>query len=261
MATSPAASPVAARTPVVAPPAADLLPADPLDGALGGDPLDDDGSGELDDPEAELEVDRSLDGLPADRPGAATRAFAVWLVVAGAVGGFAAFILSWDKVKLLEDPNTHLACNVSPFISCGSVMTSRQASAFGFPNSFLGVAGFAMVLAIGTGLLAGAAFRRWFWLGLQAGAVFGIGLIAWLIDQSMFHIHALCPWCMVVWSVMIPTFVVVTAYNLRSGHLGPRGVRAGRFVSRHLGEIVVVAYALVVALAGVQFWSYWQTLV
>jgi len=234
---------------------ADLDPADHDSADLDRDDVD---PADLD--RDDVEGDGRLAGLPVDRPGAATRALAVWLVVAGAVGGLAAFVLSWDKVKLLENPDTHLACNISPFISCGSVMVSRQAAAFGFPNSFLGVAGFAVLLAIGAGLLAGGAFRRWFWVGLQAGVVAGLALVVWLVDQSVFHIHALCPWCMVVWSVMIPTFLVVTAYNLRAGHLGRSGVPAGRVLTRHLGEVVVAAFAVVVALAGVEFWPYWQSL-
>jgi len=208
---------------------------------LDADGLDDEG------------FDDELIGLPKDRPGAASRALAVWLVVAGAVGGLAAFTLSWDKVKLLENPNAHFLCSINVFVSCGSVMKTPQASEFGFPNSFLGVAGFAIVLAIGMGLLAGAAFHRWFWLGLQVGVIGGIALICWLIDQSLYHIGALCPYCMVVWTVMIPTFFAVTAYNLRSGNLGPAGVRPGRALTRHLGPVLVVAYALVLALIGHRF--------
>lgn len=211
--------------------------------SVAGHPVADDDLDLLDD-----EQDDGLAGLPRDRPGAATRALAMWLVVAGAVGGLAAFTLSWDKVRLLEDPNAHFLCSVNVFVSCGSVMKSPQASAFGFPNSFLGVAGFAMVLAVGMGLLAGATFRRWFWLGLQVGVLAGLVLICWLIDQSLFHIGALCPYCMVVWTVMIPTFFAVTAYNLRSGNLGSPAVAAGRLLTRHLGEVLVAAYAVVVGL-------------
>lgn len=213
---------------------------------------------DADDPDADLDLvdedaDDGLAGLPKDRSGAANRAFALWLVVAGGVGWIAAFTLSWDKVKLLENPNATFLCSINKFVSCGSVMKTPQASEFGFPNSFLGVAGFAVVATIGMALLAGASFRRWFWLGLQAGVVFGLGLVCWLIDQSIYHIGALCPYCMVVWTVTIPTFFVVTAYNLRSGHLGAGGVGAGRFVTRHLGEILVVAYVVVIALIVLHF--------
>jgi uncharacterized membrane protein len=219
------------------------------------DPVDDLGPGDdlIDDPDLDEEVDDELIGLPKDRPGAATLGFAIWLLIAGAVGGLAAFILSWDKVKLLENPDAHFLCSVNRFVNCGSVMATPQASEFGFPNSFLGVAGFAIVLAVGTGLLAGAAYRRWFWLGLQVGVIGGIALVCWLIDQSLFHIGALCPYCMVVWTVMIPTFLAVTAYNLRSGHLGSAGVGAGRLLTRHLGVVVVIAYGCVLALIGYKF--------
>ena len=38
--------------------------------------------------------------------------------------------------------------------------------------------------------------------------------VHWLIYQSVFVIGALCPYCMVVWAVTIPTFFYVTVHNL-----------------------------------------------
>ena len=108
-------------------------------------------------------------------------------------------------------------CSINPILSCGSVMKTAQAEAFGFPNPIIGVAGFTVVLTTGAALLAGATFRRWFWLGLQAGVTFGIGFVHWLIFQSLYRIDALCPYCMVVWIVTIPIFLFVTLRNLRGG--------------------------------------------
>jgi hypothetical protein len=54
--------------------------------------------------------------------------------------------------------------------------------------------------------LAGVTLPRWVWLSLQAGAVFGLLFGHWLIFQSLYEIGALCPYCMVVWVVMITVF-------------------------------------------------------
>lgn len=198
---------------------------------------------------------------PVDDPDRGARRLGLWLAIAGVVGFAAAFELTVDKIRLLADPQFVPSCNISPILSCGSVMKTAQASVFGFANSIIGVGAFAVVAAVGFGLLAGARYRGWFWLCLQAGALFGIGFVHWLAFQSMFRIGALCPWCMVVWTVTIPTFLSVTAYTLRTGRLGRGAVGAGRFLQRHYAEILLVWYLVFVVTAGVRFWDYWRTLV
>lgn len=155
----------------------------------------------------------------ADIPEIPFRAPAVLLSVAGAIGLLASFVLAVDKVTLLENEiagkPTTFSCDLSAFVSCGDVMASPQSSAFGFPNAFLGILGFAVVLTLGVVWLGQLPVRRWIWAGLQAGAVFGIGFVTWLQVQSIYNIGFLCPYCMVVWAAMIPIFVVVTAGSLR----------------------------------------------
>lgn len=85
-------------------------------------------------------------------------------------------------------------------------MTTEQAEVFGFPNPVIGIASFAVVATVGVALLAGAQFARWFWLGMLIGTGAGVVFVHWLAFQSLYRIGALCPYCMVVWAVMIPTF-------------------------------------------------------
>ncbi|WP_442905923.1 vitamin K epoxide reductase family protein [Kitasatospora sp. NBC_00458] len=193
----------------------------------------------------------------------ASRPFALLLVIGGALGLFASAVLTLDKIRLLEDPSYVPNCNINPIISCGSIMRSDQAEAFGFPNSLLGLAGFAVVVAIGAGLLAGAAYRRWFWLGLQAGTVFGIGFVSWLMYQALYRIGALCPYCMVVWAAMIPMFWYTTLHNLRSGVIPvPRALRpAVREAARYHWVVPVLWYAVIALLVLNRFWYYWRTLI
>src|SRR5262245_3394765 len=130
-----------------------------------------------------------------------------WLLVAGgAVGLVAAFTLTLEKVALLRDPSYVPTCSINPILSCGSVMTKPQAEAFGFPNPLLGVVGFAIVVTVGMALLGGARLPRWFWLGLQAGVVFGAVFVHWLIYQSLYVIGALWPYCMAGGAVTSPIF-------------------------------------------------------
>lgn len=191
------------------------------------------------------------------------RAVKLLLTIGGIIGFLAAFVLTVEKIELIKNPAYHPSCNLSPLLSCGSVMNTHQASAFGFPNSLIGIAGFAIVTTVGMGLLAGATFKRWFWLGLEAGTIFGVSFIHWLFFQSVYRIGALCPYCMVVWSVTIPIFWYVTLYNLQTGVIAMpeklKGVVA--FVMKHHADILLVWLLLIVAAILNHFWWYWSSLI
>jgi len=185
------------------------------------------------------------------------------LLIGGIVGIFCSGMLTLEKIELLKHPATQLNCDLNPIVACGPVINKPQASAFGFPNPFIGLVGFAVVATIGAGLLAGATFKRWFWLGLQLGATFGVGFITWLQFQSIFRIGALCPYCMVVWVVTIPIFWYSLLYNLRQKHikLPKKYDSAVGFLQRHHVDILIVWYLLIIAVILQHFWFYWSTLV
>lgn len=200
---------------------------------------------------------------PAPRAWRADRAFAWWLLIAGVVGLLAAATLLIERIELLQDPTYVPSCSISPILSCGSVMTTDQASVFGFPNPIIGVAAFPIVATTGAVLLAGAQLGRWYWLGLQMGVTFGIGLVTWLAFQSLYRIGALCPYCMVVWAVVIPTFVVVTLRNLGSGVFGDRLARSRttRTLLDWVAPLLLLPVLIVIMLITIRFWDYWVTLV
>lgn len=185
------------------------------------------------------------------------------LVILGFIGLTCAFILSMEKMALLKNPAYQPSCNLNPVLSCGSIIGTPQASAFGFPNPFIGLVGFGVVITVGMGLLAGANYKRWFWRGLEAGTVFGISFCLWLAYQSLYSIGALCVYCMIVWSVTWPLFLYTTLYNLREGHLPtPKKLkRIVAFVQKHHADILVSFYVIVAALILQNFWYYWKTLI
>src|SRR5688572_21537141 len=157
------------------------------------------------------------------------------LIICGIVGLLAAGVIMVDKVKILEDPSFSPACDINPVVSCGSVMQSEQANAFGFPNPIIGLAAFPIIIITGVVMLAGAQLKRWYWIGLQLGTIFGIGFVHWLFYQSVYNIGALCPYCMAVWVVTITTFWYVLLYNLGKGYikLPARLEGAGAFARKH----------------------------
>jgi uncharacterized membrane protein len=186
--------------------------------------------------------------MTATRAPVHPRSLAVLLVATGVVGWIGAFVLVLDRLHLLENPGASLSCDVNPFISCATVIQSPQGSLFGFPNPLIGVAAFVVPIVIGMALLAGARFARWFWTLFAVGTLAGWVFVTWLFTQSVFVIGALCPYCLLVWSAMIPLWWGTLSATARSGLLPlPAGVRrAADAVAPYTWAVVVLNYAVIV---------------
>ena len=185
------------------------------------------------------------------------RPSALWIIIAGLAGLASAFTLTVEKIALLIDPTFVPSCNLNPVLSCGSIMVTPQASAFGFPNPLIGIVAFTVVVTSGVLAFAKVRLPQWYWVGLTIGTTLGVVFIGWLIFQSLYRIGALCPYCMVVWAVTIPLLVVVASIAMRP--------LAGNAVLRVLYEwrwsIVALWFAAVILMIVVRFWSYWSTLI
>jgi len=180
------------------------------------------------------------------------------LIIGGIIGIIASLVITSEKFALAANPNHQTMCDLNPIISCGSVMKSDQASAFGFPNTYIGLVGFPIVVTTGVAMLAGARFKRWWWLGMQAGLTFGVVFAYWLLWQSMYRIHALCPWCLSVDVAISAVFWYVTLYNFYQGHLTlPARLKPlGRFVKKHHVDILLFGLIAVAAIILQHFWYY-----
>lgn len=193
---------------------------------------------------------------------AGDRRLGALLLGAGLVGLVAAIALMVEKIQLLKDPDYIPTCNVSPILSCGSVMATPQAEAFGIANPIFGIAGFAAVVVVGGAVLAGTGLRLWFWIGTQVGVTFAVVFIHWLIYQSVYVIGALCPYCLVVWAVTIPIFWYTTVFNLQLVQAGgPSWAR--KFIETatvYHGAILTAWVLVIIALVTHRFWDYWISL-
>ncbi|GGT42788.1 vitamin K epoxide reductase family protein [Streptomyces atratus] len=218
---------------------------------------------EADEQEVRSSKDRANDGSSGtsdERDRAGARQGIAWLlVITAALGLLGSFVITTDKFELLADPGFVPACSLSPVVSCADVMRSEQASVFGFPNPLIGLIAFGVVMGTGAGLLAGARYRRWYWLGLNLGTLFGVGFCMWLMTQALYDIGALCLWCVLVWVATIFMFWHTTVHNLRHGVLpAPRALVAAVL---EFPLVVPVTWCLaIVMLIATRFWSYWQTL-
>ena len=147
----------------------------------------------------------------------ADRRFTGSFMLIGAVSGFiASFLLTIDKIKILKDANFNPSCNISETLNCKSVMLSKQAEVFGFPNSLIGIGAFAIFVAIALALLAEVQFPGWFWKIALIGTLAGIIFSHWLAQQTTFVIGALCPYCMIAWFGNFLILSSVIQENLRN---------------------------------------------
>lgn len=145
------------------------------------------------------------------------RPFGWFLIIAGAIGWIASATLVLERLHLYANPDAKVSCDFNAWISCGDVMKTPQAAILGFPNPFIGVVAFVVIITTGVVLLAGAQLSRWYWLGLQLGITVGLGLVCWFWFQAVYVLAILCPYCMIVWAVMIPLFIWITVRNMAHG--------------------------------------------
>lgn len=186
-------------------------------------------------------------------------AFALLSIVLGVVGWIASLELAIEYLRVLKNPDYRPGCDISPLVTCGPNMDSWQGSILGFSNTFIGIAAFTAPIFIGVALLAGARFRAWFWWIYILGNFAGVVFIFWLSFQSVFRLGTLCPWCMVVWLVMIPLFWT-SLFKVTSSGAAGLSVSARRvFESLHQWTWVLIVFSYLFIAVEAQIGVDWLT--
>lgn len=135
-----------------------------------------------------------------------SRTFSILSLITGLLAGLAALQITIEKMDLLRNPHYIPSCSINPFISCGPIMSSPQASVlFGVPNSIFGMVGFGLVVAITLTSLF-TRFPRWYWIAYTIGIAGALTFCIWLMTQAMLVIGALCIYCLFVWLCTILLF-------------------------------------------------------
>ena len=211
------------------------------------------------DPEEEAallaEIDAELAAERAATARAGGRLTGLVLLIGALVGWIASLELQVGKEFLLAHPGGSLSCDVNPFISCGNVMMTWQSSALGIPNMAIGLGGFAIMGVIGALMLSGTRLPVWFRWARLGGMTFAFGYVHFLALSTIFVIGALCPWCMVVWSVTAPMFFATLARTVEGGDLRPPAFLAG--LLRRWVVLTLVWYLLVLVVIGIVFLEQW----
>lgn len=173
-------------------------------------------SSTIEPPQAENERIGGLEGAEGTTT-SMDRRLGWWLICAGLIALASAATLVYERLQIYVDAGHTTVCDINGLLSCGTVMRTPQAEAFGFPNPFIGLVGFSIVVTIGAAILAGAQFKKWFWICLNIGLGAATAFIMWLWFETTFHINALCLFCMVVWVMTITLFVKTTVHNISAG--------------------------------------------
>lgn len=184
------------------------------------------------------------------------------LIVCGIIGTLAAGTLVYDELKLAHNPEAQLLCSLDPIVSCGSVMQSSQATAFGnLPNPIIGLVTFPALLAIGVMMLAGAVVtKRWFWRTASGVSFLAVIFCHWLFYQTVYNINNLCIYCMITWVVTFTSWLYLTAYSMEKGYISLKYSwwnKLTTFVKKHHVDIIILWALIIFVLILKHFWYYY----
>lgn len=179
------------------------------------------------------------------------------MLVFGLVALTAAFVLSVEKIQLLEHPQTILSCSINLVLDCSKVMQTWQSHVFGFPNMFIGLMAYSMIVLIAVLGLSGVKFPRWFLIATNIGYLIGAIFAYWLFFQSIYAIQILCPWCLIVTFSTTLILATMTSYNLRDNTFGfskKTNMAIQKFLAKDGHKLVVASWiVLMIVLVYLKF--------
>ena len=141
-----------------------------------------------------------------------------------AVALVTSLILSAETLALARAPKKLLSCDFNSVVSCSRVAQTWQAEIvkFGelsFPNAFFGIAAESVFVTLAVIGMIRVRVPRWFAICTWLGGLCALVYAYWLFSQSMFVIHALCPWCIVLMFSTTMQFISLTQASVSSQKL------------------------------------------
>lgn len=180
------------------------------------------------------------------------------MLVAAVVGLVASLVLSLDQLILAGNPEAELACSINSVFDCTTVANNDASKIFGIPNAFLGLMLQPVLVAFAAAMLGGSKFPKWLhtatWL-MMLGAFF---YAHWLLFVSTFVIHALCIWCLTLFSSTLVSCYALTRWVFAAEELAlPAG---GLATARSIAvggwlEIGFVAWLAIIVVIEAALWA------
>ncbi len=147
------------------------------------------------------------------------RAVFAIMAIGAALGLLASFVLSVDSIELAKNTNAVLTCDINAALSCSSVGRHWTATLLGFPNAFIGMMSFSVLLTVAIAGLMGTKFLKRFMQLAQLGALAGFGFALWMFVMSYSVIGVLCPWCLTTDIATLLVVFAITRYNILEKNL------------------------------------------
>ena len=189
-----------------------------------------------------------------------SKALPIILIITGLIGLLFAFLLMYDSIKIYSNPHYVPICNLNPILNCGNVINSKEADVFGFSNPLIGVAAFPVLVTTGVIVLSGVKLKRWFWQALNAGSFVGVVFMHYLFIESVYRIHAVCPFCFGTWIMTITAFWYVSLYNIQVGNIKlPKKYKPiTDYIVKHHVDILILWFLIIIGLILNHFWYYYK---
>ena len=183
----------------------------------------------------------------------------ITLLIAAFFALGAAFVLSMEKIHLMQEPDAVLSCSFNIILNCAGVMDTWQASVFwGIPNMYIGLMAFPVIVTVAVAALwGGARFNRSFMLAMNVGVLLGTVFAYWLFFSSVYVIEILCPWCLIVTTACTLMLAATTHITLKENYLDVTkkvNKRIQRFLDTGYHQLIVASWiVLMVALVFIKF--------
>jgi len=176
----------------------------------------------------------------------------------GIIGLIASFVLAIEEFHLLKNPDATLSCSFNLVLNCSTVMKTWQASVFGFPNMFIGLMGYPVVITVAViGLTMRSQLPRLFWQVANVCYALGAVFAYWLFFNSVYSIQVLCPWCLIVTFSTTILLATITHYTLRENHFGlPErlNTKIQTTLDKDIGKVITASWIiLLIALVFIKF--------
>lgn len=170
------------------------------------------------------------------------------LTVIALFGLLASFTLIHETLEVAKNPAYEPSCNISPLVSCSSVMAGGGSELFGLPFPVYGAAAFGALLAFAVLLAVGTKFTAIIWKLALAASLGGILAIAYMIGISMYSYGSICPWCFGTWLVTIGAFWSIITYiaSARPIELKGKMDSIAKVWSKYAPMLLIAAYAILI---------------
>lgn len=178
--------------------------------------------------------------------------YGLWLLIAGTLGLVAAFALTLEKIHSLENPGLGASCDFSLLVQCSANLNSSAGSVFGFPNPIIGLIAWPLVIAMGVLVLSRTKLSHFWNYGFLAGVTGATVFVTWLQYQSIMILGTLCPWCLVTWFAVIPTFLATLTHMGSQGLFGRKLTAISRALKPYVPMLALLWFAAIALWAQVR---------